>query len=149
MSNSKIFREKKDEAFKAYIGGKTDPKEIALLVGCSHVTVQKWIKQGKWDKLQSEDRKLDRRIAVARRKALLTALEEYAKDPKSTALQSLVSILRSEMKKDGDAKEINEYIVTFLDQTTDFFLERGLNGLLKDFQAVLTDLAEYLRKRNS
>lgn len=149
MSNSKAFREKKDDAFRAYIGGKTDAKEIALLVGCSPVTVGKWIKAGKWDKLQSESRKLDQKIGVARRKALLTALEEYSKDPKSTALQSLVSILKSEMRKDVPAKEVNEYIITFLDQVTDYMIEKGLTELLRLFQANLTDIAEYLRVRNS
>jgi len=148
MSNSKAFREKKEMAFEAFISGKTSPKELAELVGCSPVTIGKWIAAGKWDKIEGEERKLNRKITVARRKALLTALEEYAKDPKNTALQSLVSILRQEMKRDEPAKELCDYIVKFLDQVTDFMIEKGYEGMLKQFQAIVMDLAEYLRVRN-
>lgn len=148
MSNSKAFREKKEMAFEAFISGKTSPKELAELVGCSPVTIGKWIAAGKWDKIEGEERKLNRKITVARRKALLTALEEYAKDPKNTALQSLVSILRQEMKRDEPAKELCDYIVKFLDQVTDFMIEKGYEGMLKQFQAIVMELAEYLRVRN-
>ncbi len=148
MSNSKAFREKKEMAFEAFISGKTSPKELAELVGCSPVTIGKWIAAGKWDKIEGEERKLNRKITVARRKALLTALEEYAKDPKNTALQSLVSILRQEMKREEPAKELCDYIVKFLDQVTDFMIEKGYEGMLKQFQAIVMDLAEYLRVRN-
>lgn len=135
-------------AFEAFISGKTSPKELAELVGCSPVTIGKWIAAGKWDKIEGEERKLNRKITVARRKALLTALEEYAKDPKNTALQSLVSILRQEMKREEPAKELCDYIVKFLDQVTDFMIEKGYEGMLKQFQAIVMDLAEYLRVRN-
>lgn len=135
-------------AFEAFISGKTSPKELAELVGCSPVTIGKWIAAGKWDKIEGEERKLNRKITVARRKALLTALEEYAKDPKNTALQSLVSILRQEMKREEPAKELCDYIVKFLDQVTDFMIEKGYEGMLKQFQAIVMDLSEYLRVRN-
>lgn len=135
-------------AFEAFISGKTSPKELAELVGCSPVTIGKWIAAGKWDKIEGEERKLNRKITVARRKALLTALEEYAKDPKNTALQSLVSILRQEMKREEPAKELCDYIVKFLDQVTDFMIEKGYEGQLKQFQAIVMELAEYLRVRN-
>ncbi len=148
MSNSKAFREKRNLAFEAYIGGKTNPQELADLVGCSPVTVGKWIKAGKWDKIEGEERRLTREISIARKKALITALKEYAKDPKNTALQSLVAIIKQEQKREAPGKELNEYIVTFLDQATDFMIERELSGLLKQFQANLMDMAEYLRQRN-
>lgn len=148
MSNSKAFREKKEMAFEAFIGGKTSPRKLADLVGCSPVTVSKWIAAGKWDQIEGEERKLNRKITVARRKALLTALEAYAKDPKNTALQSLVSILRQEMKRVEPAKELCDYIVKFLDQVTDYMIEKGSDGLRKQFQMHVMDLAEYLRVRN-
>lgn len=135
-------------AFEAYIGGKTDTRELAELVGCSPITVSRWIKAGKWDKIEGEERRLTREISVARKKALITALKEYAKDPKNTALQSLVSIMKQEQKREAPGKELNEYIVKFLDQTTDFMIERGMTSLLKQFQGNIMDLAEYLRQRN-
>ncbi len=135
-------------AFEAYIGGKTDPRELAELVGCSPITIGKWIKAGKWNEIHGEERKLRREISVVQKKALIAALREYAKDPKNTALQSLVGLIKQQQIKEAPGKELNEYIVTFLDQTTDFMIERGLSGLLKQFQANLMDLAEYLRTRN-
>jgi len=135
-------------AFEAYLSGKTDARELAALVDCSPITVGKWIKAGGWDKIEGEERRLTRDISVARKKALIVALREYAKDPKNTALQSLVSIIKQEQKREAPGKDLNEYIVKFLDQTTDFMIERELTALLKQFQANLMDLAEYLRQRN-
>ena len=99
MANSKAFRKKKEAAFEAFMGGKTDPIELAAFVDCSAKTINKWIKDGKWDRIEGEERRLSRKISVARKKALLTALEAYATDPENTALQSLVSILRAEQRR--------------------------------------------------
>lgn len=148
MANSKAFRKKKEAAFEAFMGGKTDPIELAAFVDCSAKTINKWIKDGKWDRIEGEERRLSRKISVARKKALLTALEAYATDPENTALQSLVSILRAEQRRQEPAKELNDYIIKFLDHTTDYMIERELSGLCKQFQAILMDLAEYLRTRN-
>ena len=82
-------------------------------MGCSPITVARWIKAGKWDKLESEERKLDRDISIARRKALITALKAYAESPADTALQSLVSLIRQEQKREEPAKELCNYIVKF------------------------------------
>jgi hypothetical protein len=149
MSNSKAFREKKEMAFEAFISGKTSPKELAALVGASPVTIGKWIAAGKWDKIEGEERELRREISVNQKKALIVALREYAKDPKNTALQSLVGIIKQQQIKELPTRELNDYIVKFLDQTTDYMIERGLDGLLKAFQTEVMDLAEYLRARNS
>lgn len=148
MSNTKAFRAKKEACFEAYLGGKTDPGELAELVSCAPKTVTNWIKAGKWDKLQDEERHLNRKIEVSRKRALITALEMYAKKPQDTALQSLVSLIRQQQKKDEPGKELNEYIIKFLDQSTDFMIEREHGVLLKLFQGILMDLAEYLRGRN-
>ena len=148
MSNSKAFKIKKEMAFEAYLLGKTDPRELADMVGASQVTVRKWIRAGAWDQMGGELRKLNQQIFVWRKQALLTALRNYANDPKNTALQSLVSILKEEARREEPARELCDYIVKFLDQVTDFMLERGLDGLLKQYQPHVMDLAEYLRQRN-
>jgi hypothetical protein len=43
---------------------------------------------------------------------------------------------------------LNDYIIRFLDQTTDYMVEKGHETLLKSFQEILLDLAEYLRLKN-
>lgn len=148
MSNSKEFRDKKDRAFELYLGGKSDIAELAIAVGCSAKTICKWIKAGKWDNLSAEEKRLDNKLAISRKKALLAALDEFARDPKNVALQSLVSMLKQSQRHDAPSKEVNEYIIRFMDQTTDYMIDKGLTDLLKQYQEILMDLAEYLRLRN-
>ena len=148
MSNSREFRIKRDNCKEAYLNGKTDPTELAVIFGVSDITVRKWIKQSKWDELFKEERKLDHEIGIARKRALIQALREYAKNPADTALQSLVSLIKQNQKDSEPAKELNDYIVRFLDQVTDFMIEKGHETMLKQFQGIVLDLAEYLRVRN-
>ena len=148
MSNSHEFRIKRDNCKEAYLNGKTDPTELAVIFGVSDITVRKWVKSGKWDELFKEENQLDHEIAIARKKALIQALREYAKNPADTAIQSLVSMMKQDQKDRQPSKELNDYIVRFLDQVTDFMIEKGHETLLKQFQSILHDLAEYLRVRN-
>ena len=148
MSNALEFRIKRDNCKEAYLNGKTDPLELAMIFGVSDITVRKWIKGGKWDELFKEENQLDHEIAIARKKALIQALREYAKNPADTAIQSLVSMMKQDQKDRQPSKELNDYIVRFLDQVTDFMIEKGHETLLKQFQSILHDLAEYLRVRN-
>ncbi len=148
MSNSKEFRIKRDNCKEAYLNGKADPVELAMIFGVSDITVRKWIKSGKWDELFKEERKLDHEITIARKRALIQALREYAKNPADTAIQSLVSMMKQDQRDREPSKELNDYIVRFLDQATDFMIEKGPETLLKQFQGIVMDLAEYLRTRN-
>jgi len=148
MSNSREFRIKRDNCKEAYLNGKTDPLELAVIFGVSDITVRKWVKSGKWDELFKEENQLDHEIAIARKKALIQALREYAKNPADTAIQSLVSMMKQDQKDRQPSKELNDYIVRFLDQVTDFMIEKGHETLLKQFQSILHDLADYLRVRN-
>ena len=148
MSNSREFRIKRDNCKEAYLNGKTDPTELAVIFGVSDITVRKWVKNGKWDELFKEENQLDHEIAIARKKALIQALREYAKNPADTAIQSLVSMMKQDQKDRQPSKELNDYIVRFLDQVTDFMIEKGHETLLKQFQSIVIDLAEYLRIRN-
>ena len=148
MSNALEFRIKRDNCKEAYLNGKTDPTELAVIFGVSDITVRKWIKQAKWDEMFKEERKLTE-ISLARKKALIQALREYAKNPADTALQSLVNLIKQNQKDSEPSKELNDYIVRFLDQVTDFMIEKGQETLLKQFNGIVIDLAEYLRVRNA
>jgi hypothetical protein len=148
MSNALEYRIKRENCKETYLNGKTDPIELGIIFGVSDITVRKWIKSGNWDSLFKEERKLDHEIKVARKRALIQALREYAKNPADTALQSLVSLIKQNQKDDEPARELNDYIVKFMDQTTDFMVEKGYETLLKQFQGIVLDLADYLRIRN-
>jgi len=148
MANTKEFKLKRDNCREAYLDGKTDPAELCVIFGVAEITVKKWIKAGRWEDLFKEEHKLDREIKLARKKALIQALREYAKNPADTALQSLVSLIKHDQREQEPAKELNDYIVRFLDQTTDYMIEKGHESLLKLFQEIVLDLAEYLRVKN-
>ena len=142
------FRIKRDNSKETFLNGNTDPTELAVIFGVSDITVRKWIKSGKWEDLFKEERKLDHEIGIARKRALIQALREYAKNPADTALQSLVSLIKQNQKDNEPSKELNDYIVRFLDQVTDFMIEKGHETMLKQFQSIVLDLADYLRVRN-
>ena len=57
-------------------------------------------------------------------------------------------MMKQDQKDREPSKELNDYIVRFLDQATDFMIEKGYETLLKQFQGIVMDLAEYLRTRN-
>jgi hypothetical protein len=61
----------------------------------------------------------------------------------------LVSLIKQNQKDSEPSKELNDYIVRFLDQVTDFMIEKGHETLLKQFNGIVIDLAEYLRVRNA
>jgi transcription elongation factor GreA-like protein len=146
--NNREYRIKKENCQETFLGGKTDPTELALIFGVSEITVRKWIKSGHWEELAQEERRLDHDIKLARKKALIQALREYSKNPADTALQSLVSLIKHDQRENEPAKELNDYIIRFLDQSTDYMIEKGHETLLKSFQEILLDLAEYLRLKN-
>ncbi|MDD3535182.1 MAG: hypothetical protein PHC50_03435 [Candidatus Cloacimonetes bacterium] len=149
MSTQKInYRQARVAAQDAYLAGQTDHRVLAQQFGVAPRTVSNWISRGSWRKMAKEMENLEIRADRARKRAVVKALEEFAADPRNTQLQALVALLRNEAKRLEPAKELNEYIIKFLDQTTDFFLEKGYNGLLKEFQAIIVDLSEYLRIRN-
>jgi uncharacterized protein YjcR len=54
MINALEFRIKRDNCKEAYLNGKTDPTELAVIFGVSDITVRKWIKSGKWDEMFKE-----------------------------------------------------------------------------------------------
>ena len=149
MANNNHFRAARRSAKEAYLAGNTDVDILAETYGVSTRTVYNWVKTGRWEEQRKEDLNLDQRAEVAAKRALAVALEEFAADPRNTDLRSLVAFLRSEQKRQEPAKELNSYIIKFLDQLTDYLIEREYPGLLKEFQAFTIDLAEYLRLRNS
>jgi transcription elongation factor GreA-like protein len=148
MAHTREFKIKRESCRDAYLNGKHDLEELGIALGVSEITIRKWIKAGRWDELYREEHRLDYEIKVARKKALIQALREYAQNPADTALQSLVSLIKHDQREHEPAKELNEYIIRFLDQTTDYMVEKGHESLLKNFQEILLDLAEYLRLKN-
>ncbi len=149
MSEKKInYRKARVQCQDAYLAGQTNIESLAERFHVAPRTVENWIGKYGWRKMAKEMEELEIRADQARRRAHVVALEEFAKDPTNANLVALVAFLRNEAKRLEPAKELNEYIVKFMDQTTDYFIEKGHTELLSEFQAVIHDLSEYLRIRN-
>jgi hypothetical protein len=148
MSNSKNFKELRERCQVEYEAGKTDFATLAREFNVAENTVRGWVRKGDWKTIKEKAADLEKLIEGAELQAYLNALLQYNANPADTNLQSLVGLLKSRQKKLEPSKELNEHIVKFLDQTTDYMVEQGLEGLLKQYQAIVHDLAEYLRVKN-
>jgi len=149
MPNNKRYQHLRAQAQDAYLAGTTDSRVLAEQFDVSIRTIDTWKSKGKWVQMGKEQLNLEYRADQARKKAIVKALEEFANDPKNVALQSLVSLLKNEARRLEPSKDLNNYIIKFLDQLTDFCIEKEYPGLLKDIQSITHELAEYLRIRNS
>jgi len=147
--NSKKYRQLKALCREEYMKGETDTGRLSARFGVVRNTVRKWIKDGEWDKALDEERNLERQIESQTKRAYLAALRQYNESPGDANLQSLVSLLKQSRKELEPTKELRDYIVKFLDQTTDFMIEGGHETLLKLFQEQVHDLADYLKRRNN
>lgn len=148
MSNSKEFLAAREACQRAYLSGTTDPGTLAEKFGMAVSTIKTWIRKGNWRTVKEQVSDLEKQVEEQEQLAYFNALLQYNANPADTNLQSLVGLLKSRQKKLEPSKELNEHIVKFMDQTTDFMVEQGLEGLLKQYQAIVHDLAEYLRVKN-
>jgi transposase len=148
MANSTEYKLKRQAAQTAFLDGTVDTAQLAAMFGVTQTTIQTWAKKGRWREMSKENRGLAQKAEIARTKAIIVALEEFAANPRDVNLQALVSLLRNEQNRVKPARELNDYIVKFLDQLTDFCLEKNYHGLLKELQSILYDLSDYLRLRN-
>ena len=135
-------------AREAYLNGNRDIYSLGELVGCSHVTMKKWIEKYGWAEEEMELMGLEKTAELERRRAYVAALRSFTKDPTNYNLQSLVQLLKAEECRTAPSKDLNDHIVVFLDQTTDYMQENDLDMLLKEFKKIVMPLSEYLRKRN-
>ncbi len=135
-------------AFQMWQDGTRDIKDIAKLLDVGDRTVSRWKSNGKWVELENEEAELERKTLIVARRVRLKALEEYEQNPHDKEVQSLVLLLRDIEKKAQPAKELLNYIIKFLDQTTNYFIEKGLLDELAMIQEHVPDLAEYLKAKN-
>ncbi len=144
----KIYAEKRKLAYELYLNGDRDHYSLAEKVGCAPVTIKKWIEKYNWAADDLEYAGFKVQAELARQRAYITALQTFADDPLNFKLQDLVKLLEAEKKRTMPSKELNDYIVVFLDQVTDYLLENDMLTMLKEFQKIIHELSEYLRKRN-
>jgi len=149
MANTKDYREKKAACYEKYRQGETDEKKLSVIFGVSALTVKKWITSGNWKQEADEIAELERKINENMMKALNAGLEQYTKDPQNSSLQSLVQLIKDYIKRTQPTKELNEYIIKFLEQSVDYFIGKGLEDLRVMFQEQLVELADYLRVKNN
>jgi len=143
--NSRKYKEKRRFGKVLYSEG-SSLEEIAKIVSVSIATVKRWHKNDGWERKELERRQLEQAIVEEADKALLEALRAYKKNP-GKDLQSLNSMLKSFLERKKPDKKINDYIILFCEVLVDFCVDTGNEDLRKGFQEVLTDFAEYTRRR--
>ena len=78
------------------------------------------------------------------RRALNQGLKGFALDPTNKDLQSLVSLLKQFKEQSRTTRADKDNILNFIDKTTDFFLEKGMEEIATVFKGYIVELAEYL-----
>lgn len=137
----------KRECKELYLKGERKPEVLMAKSGKSMATIYRWLSQ--WDKLYSNEQKLDEKIKFSMKKALCKGLESYSDDPGNKGLQSLVSLLKQHMQLQEPSKELNQYILKFMDQVITYFIEINDEEMRERFQEHVVDLSEYLRRKNN
>ena len=150
--NSREFKIKRESAKKLYLKGETNISILAYIYEVTDKTVRNWKKKGNWDKEYDEIVNLDNEIKIAVKKALIKALTEYAKEPRNTALQSLVSMLKQYSKSIEPTRDFIENMKKFLEWLIDFYLTKNNEETAKAIQREIlgeSGIVEYFRKRAS
>ena len=118
--------------------------ECAKVTGVSIKTVYRWIAEGKWNEKKLESHTMEKHIQYNLKKALNQGLKAFAQDPTSRDLQSLVSLLKQFKEQNKTSRTDKDNILNFIDRTTDFFLEKGMEEIATVFKGYIVELAEYL-----
>ena len=119
-------------------------EECARATGVSDKTIYRWIKEGNWNEKKLESHALEKQIYANLKKALNQGLKNYASDPTNKDLQSLVSLLKQFKEQNKVTVAYKDNIINFIDRTTDFFLEKGMDEIGNVFKGYIVELAEYL-----
>ena len=138
----KMFRKVTCE--QMYVDLDINVDECAKVCGVNPKTVYRWIADGRWNEKKLESHKLEQHINQNLKVALNQGLKCFAQDPTSRDLQSLVSLLKQFKEQNKTSKNDKDNILNFIDKTTDFFLEKGMDEIATVFKGYIVELAEYL-----
>ena len=145
--NSREIKEMRDECEKLYLAGEHDAKVFKAKTGMSIATMYRWLNA--WDEKHADEQETDKKIILNIKKALNKGLEAFADDPHNKGLQSLVSLLKQHLQIQEPSKELNKYILKFLDQTVGYFISIGNERMREAFQEHVVDLGDFLRRKNN
>ncbi len=148
MSNSKEYQVKRTECERLYLDGKTNAGELATIFGVRPATVENWIRKYNWKNKETRLRDLDAEIMQMADEALLTALEEYKKDPANKDLQSLRGMLKEYIDRKKPSRQFLDYVIKFQEQFKEFCLDGGYGDLWEEYRKIGSEFSEYLRVRN-
>jgi hypothetical protein len=146
--NSKEWRAKRNLVKEAYEAGENDLGSLSKQYGIKLNTLQNWVRKYGWKEKTEKIAEIQERIEKNMMLALDKGLESYIENPGDSSLQSLVVLIKDYMIKTKPAKELNTYIIRFIDQSSDYFLQKGDENALQIYQENIVELAEYLRVVN-
>ena len=131
-----------------YVDMDMNVEECAKAISVNESTIYRWVKSGNWNEKKTETQAIEKQIQINLRKALNQGLKSYAADPSNKDLQSLVSLLKQFKETNKPSQAYKDNIIKFIDRTTDFFLEKGMETVVKEFKKCVLELAEYLLYRS-
>jgi uncharacterized protein (DUF2164 family) len=142
----KLIRE---QAKNAWLNGEKNLENLAKLYHVGLRTLEKYKREDKWADLELSDVHLDQKLERVMKEASIKAFEDYITNPADKEKQSLTNLIKHLEKKLNPTKELNDYILKFLDQLIDYLYEQGMDDVAQAVQANIHDIAEHLRVKNN
>jgi len=136
-------------ACQNWIEGEEDLQKLADTYNVGVRTIEKWKREDGWQNREVTLVELRAKVEQLLLEASIKALEDYVANPTNQEKQSLVLLMKQFQKELSPAKELNAYIIKFLEQVIDFCIEKGFDELREQMQEHGHELCEYLRTRNN
>lgn len=141
------LRRERAAAKTLFLAGGLSMTDIAATFGVSPRTMSSWKKKDNWDDALDTEISVDDKIKTLIKESLVTALEEFKKNPTKTPLQSLVSILKQHQKSNEPAKELFDYMLKFIAYAIDYFEENDLPCNAQIIKEHAHDLSTYFKDK--
>ncbi len=136
-------------AHKAWREGEHDLEKLADSFNLGVRTIEKWKREDDWQSTEVSIVELHARVERLILEAECVALEDYIKDPENKEKQSLVNMIKHHKEQFAPSKELNQYVIKFMQGVVDFAIENGLEGLREQFQEHGREIADFLRVSNN
>ena len=112
-------------------------------------TLEKWRREDDWQGAEVTIVELQAKAERLILEAECVALEDYINDPENKEKQSLINLIKHHKEQFAPSKELNQYVIKFMQGVVDFAIENGLEVLREQFQEHGREIADHLRVSNN
>ncbi|MCB5263001.1 MAG: hypothetical protein M0Q16_07940 [Candidatus Cloacimonetes bacterium] len=136
-------------AYKAWREGEHDLEKLANSFHLGVRTLEKWRREDDWQGAEVTIVELQAKAERLILEAECVALEDYINDPENKEKQSLINLIKHHKEQFAPSKELNQYVIKFMQGVVDFAIENGLEVLREQFQEHGREIADHLRVSNN